>query len=236
MSFGEGEGMKNAPAIGAVGKTLSVLAPDGQAEFSGGLFQVRAREGSIDSGRLVVVTGFDPWSLIVSETAPVKATAQTQSTALDSPGPTSKVWRQNQDDLCANLSPFPTESSSMHGLTEAVQHRVGMAIVCLHISAVLYLLIGLLMFPLFMAVGESREATPIALFLLLSGLVMVAGIEVVVYGLHLRKFWAWVAGIVIFGLYVPSLFLPLGAFGLWGLLDEGSRAELGIGGGVQSRA
>jgi hypothetical protein len=109
-----------------------------------------------------------------------------------------------------------------------------MAIVCLHISAVLYLLIGLLMFPLLMALDKSGEATPIALFLLLFCLAMVAGIEAVVYGLRLRKFWAWVTGIVIFGLYVPSLFLPLGAFGLWGLLDEGSRAEFGIGGGRSS--
>lgn len=117
-----------------------------------------------------------------------------------------------------------------------MQHRVGMAIVCLHISAVLYLLIGLLMFPLLMVLDESGEAKPVALFLLLFCLALVAGIEAVVFGLRHRKFWAWVAGIILFGLYVPSLFLPLGALGLWGLLDEGSRAEFGMGGGGQSRA
>jgi len=204
--------MANAPPIGAVGKTLSALAPDGQAEFAGAPFPVRTREGSIDPGRLVVVTGFDPWSLIVREAASEEATAHTQFTALDSSRPTSRVGWQNREEH------------------EAVQHRLGMAIVCLHISAILYLLIGLLAFPLLTALDESGEATPTALFLLLTCPAMVVGIEAVVYGLRRRKFWAWVVGIILFGLYVPSLFLPLGAFGLWGLLDEGSRAEFGIGG------
>ena len=107
-------------------------------------------------------------------------------------------------------------------------HKLQLAIVCLHISAGLYLLIGPLMF-LFL------EGDDIGLGLALAGgvfmfcLVLVAGIEVVVYGLHRRKFWAWVAGLCIFGLYLPSLFLPLGALGLWGLLDADTRREFGVG-------
>ena len=58
---------------------------------------------------------------------------------------------------------------------------------------------------------------------------MVGGVEFVPVGLRRRRFWAWVVALCIFGLYVPSLFLPLGALGLWGLLDPGSRAEFGIG-------
>jgi hypothetical protein len=53
--------------IGAVGLTLSVLAPAGEAEFDGASFQVRAEAGSIVSGRPVRVTGFDPWRLTVRE-------------------------------------------------------------------------------------------------------------------------------------------------------------------------
>jgi hypothetical protein len=59
---------------------------------------------------------------------------------------------------------------------------------------------------------------------------LIVGIEFVAAGLRRRALWAWVAGLCIFGLYVPSLFLPLGALGLWGLLGEGSRREFGVSG------
>ena len=60
-------------------------------------------------------------------------------------------------------------------------------------------------------------------------LALAVGIEFVAAGLRRRRFWAWVAALCIFGIYLPSLFLPLGALGLWGLLDLGSRAEFGMG-------
>jgi hypothetical protein len=56
-------------------------------------------------------------------------------------------------------------------------------------------------------------------------LAMIAVPEVVAWGLVKRYYWAWVAGIVIFAIYAPSLFFILGGLGLWGLLDEGSRAQ-----------
>ena len=63
---------------------------------------------------------------------------------------------------------------------------------------------------------------------------MSAGSEFVVYGLRRRKFWAWVAGLIIFVMCLPlgALGLPLGALGLWGLLDSGSRREFGVNGGT----
>lgn len=109
-----------------------------------------------------------------------------------------------------------------------MQHRIGLATTCLHISAVLYLIVGVLMFPLFMADDESGLGMVFAIVLFALCLALITGIEVVAYGLRRRKFWAWVAGLCIFGLYTPSLFLPLGALGLWGLLDRGSRAEFGM--------
>lgn len=109
-------------------------------------------------------------------------------------------------------------------------HRVNMAIACLHISAVLYLLVGGLLCLVFLASDEFESiAMPFAIGTLALCLLLIVGIEVVAWGLRRRKFWAWVAGLCIFGIYVPSLFLPLGALGLWGLLDTGSRREFGIG-------
>lgn len=106
-----------------------------------------------------------------------------------------------------------------------MQHRIGLAVWCLHMSAVLYL--GLGMFLLYLFGSSDERGFGVALFLIC--LALVVGIEFVKSGLHRRKFWAWVAGLCIFATYVPSLFFPLGGLGLWGLLDEGSRAEFGIG-------
>jgi hypothetical protein len=112
-----------------------------------------------------------------------------------------------------------------------MRNKIGLTIVCLHISAVLYLIVGLLMLLLVSGEDEAGVGLPFAIGMLVFCLALVAGIEIVVYGLHQRKFWAWVAGLCICGMYVPSLFLPLGALGLWGLLDSGSRAEFRVGTG-----
>lgn len=109
-----------------------------------------------------------------------------------------------------------------------MKHRIGMALVCLHISAFLYVLVGLLLIPLFLFEDDSGLGLVFGVFGLLFCLALAIGIEVVAWGLRKRKFWAWVAGLCLFGMYVPSLFLPLGAFGLWGLLDKGSRIEFGV--------
>ena len=82
---------------------------------------------------------------------------------------------------------------------QPVKHRIGMAIVCLHISAVLYVLIGVL-FLVFLLYEEGTEAAVIGGTCLLSFcLVLVVGIEFVVARIKRRKFWAWVAGLCIFG-------------------------------------
>src|SRR5262249_19533388 len=96
--------------------------------------------------------------------------------------------------------------------TFGMRHKIGLAVASLHISALLYLLVGL-MFPVFLA--DDEHGLPFAVCMLIFCLALVAGIEVVVYGLHRRRFWAWVAGLSIFGMYLPSLFFPLGALGLW---------------------
>jgi hypothetical protein len=112
-----------------------------------------------------------------------------------------------------------------------MRHKLGLAIVCLHISAVLYVLIGGFLIAIATMFNEEIELPmPVAIAGLVLCLALAIGIELVAFGLHRRRFWAWVAGLCIFGIYTPSLFLPLGVLGLWGLLDSGSRAECGVGG------
>lgn len=106
-------------------------------------------------------------------------------------------------------------------------HKIHFATVSLHISAAMYLLIGLAMFPLVDA-GKLEYGQQFAWALFAFCLVLILGIEIVAVGLRRRRYWAWIAGICIFGMYASSLFMPLGAFGLWGLLDSRSRAEFGM--------
>jgi hypothetical protein len=114
-----------------------------------------------------------------------------------------------------------------------MRHKLGLATACLHVSAVLYLIVGIW---LLVIVADTDVGLPVGVALLVVCLGLIAGIELVVSGLGRRRFWAWVAGLCIFGLYVPSLFFPLGALGLWGLLDTGTRAEFGVDGGSNPEA
>ena len=127
----------------------------------------------------------------------------------------SDNWRRTTGMLASNFG---------HSMT----HRINTAIVCLHISAVIYALLGGVMFSVF-RMYDLNDVPWLSTATLALCLLLAAGIEVVVWGLKRRKFWAWIAGICLFGLYLPSLFLPLGWLGLWGLLDAGSRSEFGIG-------
>lgn len=106
-------------------------------------------------------------------------------------------------------------------------NRIRMAIVCLHVSSILYVLFAIV-FPLLFFLMPEDDTPPafrIVLAVLLGGigLVCAIGAEVVAWGLGRRRYWAWIAGLCVFGLYTPSLFLPLGVLGLWGLLDSGSQ-------------
>lgn len=146
------------------------------------------------------------------------------------------------DDFCSECFhplekgatlPLPDSNTAVQSVREygqPEQHRVGMAIVCLRISLIPYLVIVALLCLLLLKIDISSELKRFAICLIFFCLALIFGIEQVVSGLRRRKFWAWVAGIIFFGLCLPSLYAPLGAFGLWGLLDEGSRAQFGIGG------
>ncbi len=73
---------------------------------------------------------------------------------------------------------------------------------------------------------DFEELSPLMLIIIaIFTLPFVIFLEIVIVHLKNNRFWAWVAGVAIGGLYTPSLFLPLGVFILIGLLSEGSRAR-----------
>lgn len=123
------------------------------------------------------------------------------------------------------------ETESQVPLTTTPGSRIRLTIFAFRISEGIYVLVGLCL-PIFtISFKEVREQYPIWLGACtgLLALGFAVAIEVVVRGLIRRKFWAWIAGLCLSGLYVPSLFLPLGVMGLIGLLDPTSRAAFGVG-------
>ncbi len=132
------------------------------------------------------------------------------------------------------MNPFESPKASELGAqTVSARSLVVLALVSLHISAILYLLVGCIAFIVFdngdagdneVGAGDPLFGTICASFCV----VLAAGVEVVAYGIHKRRFWGWIAGLVVCGIYTPSLFFPLGILGLWGLLAPGSRTEFGV--------
>jgi len=111
-----------------------------------------------------------------------------------------------------------------------MKSKVNLAILGLRISTVLYYLMmaGCLIWAFVPARSPEDGHTFFAWFLFLFLLPFVVFLEVVIVHLKRRKFWAWVAGLIIGALYAPSLFLPFGIMILVGLLAEGSRSEFGM--------
>jgi hypothetical protein len=103
----------------------------------------------------------------------------------------------------------------------AFRRRIALALLALHTSAILYILLVPVLV-LFFHVHEDPECpnlVALGIFCVLSAL----GVEVVAFGLRRHRFWAWIASLCIFGLYVPSFFLPIGTLGLWLLLNRATR-------------
>ncbi len=108
--------------------------------------------------------------------------------------------------------------------------RVRIAVVSMHISAAGFLLAALVMVELAARALEQPGADSGSDFVPVLALAMaaMAGLaEVVAFGLRGRKSWAWLAGLILFGLYVPTVFLPIGVAGLWALLPVASQQEFG---------
>ena len=106
--------------------------------------------------------------------------------------------------------------------------RTRLATLSLHISAVLWaVLAGLLAAMPFGAdpptLGGIAIGNGTAYLLAALALALAILSRLVIRGLRDDRRWAFKTGIVLFVLYLPSWFLPLGVVGLLGLLSKGSR-------------
>lgn len=120
--------------------------------------------------------------------------------------------------------------------SDLLRSRIFISLICLHIGAILYLLciffiqwiLSLIDDPAF----NSEPSDQIDRLFFIMMMVMCVGcaiaIEVVAYGLLKRKKWGWIGSVIVFGLFAPSLFMPIGAVGLWALLTNGIPAEFGM--------
>lgn len=109
--------------------------------------------------------------------------------------------------------------------------RLSLALWGLRLSQAFYLLLLLCTpLPLFLAKGEEKLWIFLWTTCCMGGLAIACavGIEVVVRGLQQHKYWGWIAGLCIAGLYIPSLFLPFGIMILIGLLDQQTQAIFNV--------
>jgi hypothetical protein len=96
----------------------------------------------------------------------------------------------------------------------------------IRISSVIYAIFGLGSFALLLIpLTTESNAEILAMRIILSLMfVMCAGLvvflEIVIRALKGGKYWAWIAGICIAGLYIPSIFMVLGIIILVGLLNN----------------
>jgi len=111
--------------------------------------------------------------------------------------------------------------------------RLQMTIVCLRISAGLYIAIALAVILFLCFYIKNPEGIPPddAAILSVTGIIVAAMsiaiaifVEIVIADLRRVRYWAWIAGLIICGIYVPSVFVVLGVLGLIGLLDAETQA------------
>lgn len=102
-------------------------------------------------------------------------------------------------------------------------------IIPLRISSVIYALIGIIVAAVVLFVPSESNSERIVMivfggtmFLVSFGIIVFN--EIVIAHLKKGKFWAWIAGICISGLYIPSIFLLLGIFMLRALIDNETKA------------
>jgi len=94
--------------------------------------------------------------------------------------------------------------------------RLLVSIVCLHISAVLYVLLaGIILWLL--------KGTLTGAILAIVAALMAVAAEIVVFGLLRVKLWAWIAGVLLLSMYATSGFFFVGIPGLWGLASAETR-------------
>lgn len=93
------------------------------------------------------------------------------------------------------------------------------ALISLRIAAILYFILAAVITVL----SFSLDKVFALLFMSLVGIGMGFLMLKIRSGLIAGKYWAWVAGLIISGMQVFSLFFPLGIMGLIGLLNTKTR-------------
>ncbi len=97
--------------------------------------------------------------------------------------------------------------------------RIKTSIVCLRIASVIYFIIAafsLISLGLISEISDVAIITASAIFTFGFGIGLF--LEIIIRDLKHQRYWAWVAGIIVFGMFIPSLFFILGILGLINLL------------------
>lgn len=100
------------------------------------------------------------------------------------------------------------------------------AIICIRIASIIYLLIAVLLVGIGFFLKEDMF-----IFILYSVLILpiVFWCEITILGLKKTKYWAWVSSIIMFAMFIPSLFIVIGIVGIKTMLSEPVRNQfLGI--------
>lgn len=114
----------------------------------------------------------------------------------------------------------------------ALDPWVGRSRLVLWFCGAMYLLLGVVLgvlFPLGSLADSSSEAPPMVVAVVMGVLMFLVSAGwglfnfVVAWGLGRGARWAWICGVIIGGIYAPSICLPLGAVLLYGLLNDATR-------------
>lgn len=119
-----------------------------------------------------------------------------------------------------------------------MKSKVHLAILAIRISTVIYALLALVFVVLtFVLPTDTDGWSPFMGYFMAAILVpFIVFLEILITALRKRRFWAWIAGLIVASMYVPSLFLPLGIMLFIGLLSNESRSEFGVGNKTTSPA
>lgn len=108
--------------------------------------------------------------------------------------------------------------------------KLRLALLGLRISTILYYLImlGCLVWAFMSPIGDESDHTILAWVLFFFLVPLMIFLEVLIIQLKKRRYWSWIAGLVVAALYAPSLFMPLGIMIFVGLLSKEVRDEFEI--------
>lgn len=94
-------------------------------------------------------------------------------------------------------------------------------IVCLRISSIIYILLGLVMIPFgFFAFSVDFFSGFILLLFCPFSIGIGVFIEIVIAGLKKKKKWTWMAALILCIMYIPSAFVILGVIGIIPLFKD----------------